>query len=116
VPPYKSVELPGVVRYLDALKKHFPGNKPSFASLEGFVDAIVLCEGLTKAGRELTREKLVDAFESIGGLDIGMGPSLKLGYGPRDHKGFDNVYSSVVRQGYAVTLTNWKGVAPAPGR
>lgn len=116
VPPYKSVELPGVVRYLDALKKHFPGNKPSFASLEGFVNAIVLGEGLSKAGRELTREKLVDAIESIGGLDIGMGPNLKLAYGPRDHKGFDSVYSSVVRQGYAVTLSNWKGLAPAPGR
>ncbi len=89
VPPYKSIELPGVVRYLDALKKHFPGNKPNFASLEGFVNAIVLGEGLSKAGRELTREKLVAAIESIGGLDIGMGPNLKLAYGPRDHKGFD---------------------------
>jgi branched-chain amino acid transport system substrate-binding protein len=116
VPPYKSIELPGVVRYLDALKKYFPGNKPSFASLEGFVDAMVLGEGLSRAGRDLTREKLVDAIESIAGLEIGLGPNLKLAYGPRDHKGFDNVYSSVVRQGYAVTLTNWKGLATASKR
>ena len=36
-----------------------------------------------------------------------------MAYGPRDHKGFDSVYSSVVRQGYGVTLTNWKGLASA---
>lgn len=115
VPPYKSIELPGVVLYLSALKKHFPGNKPSFASLEGFVDAMVLVEGLRRAGKELTRDNLIAAIESISGLEIGMGPLLKLAYGPQDHKGLDNVYSSVVRQGYAVTLTNWKGLMTVSG-
>ncbi len=116
VPPYKSIELPGIVMYLDALKKHFPGNKPTFASLEGFVDAMVLVEGLKRAGRELTRDKLIAAIESINGVEIGMGPQLKLTYGPSDHKGFDSVYSSVVRQGYAVTLTTWRGLATGQGR
>jgi ABC-type branched-subunit amino acid transport system substrate-binding protein len=116
VPPYKSIDLPGVVLYLETLRKHFPGSKPSFASLEGFVDAIVLVEGLKRAGRDLTRDKLIAAIESVDGLDIGLGPQLKLTYGPRDHKGFDSVYYSVVRQGYAVTFSDWKDLKRAPGR
>jgi ABC-type branched-subunit amino acid transport system substrate-binding protein len=116
VPPYKSIELPGVVQYLEALTKHFPGNKPSFVSLEGFVDAMVLVEGLKRAGRDLTRDKLITAIESINGLEIGLGPQLKLTYGPQDHKGFDSVYYSVVRQGYAVTFSNWKDLKGAPDR
>lgn len=116
VPPYKSIDLPGVVLYLEALKEHFPGSKPSFASLEGFVDAMVLVEGLRRAGRDLTRDKLIAAIESINDQDIGLGSRLKLTYGPRDHKGFDSVYSSVVRQGYAVTFSNWKDLREVPAR
>jgi ABC-type branched-subunit amino acid transport system substrate-binding protein len=116
VPPYKSIDLPGVVLYLETLTKHFPGTRPSFASLEGFVDAIVLVEGLKRAGRDLTRDKLIAAIESVDGLDIGLGPQLKLTYGPGDHKGFDSVYYSVVRQGYAVSFSSWKDLKWAPGR
>jgi branched-chain amino acid transport system substrate-binding protein len=116
VPPYKSIDLPGVVLYLEALTKHFPGSKPTFASLEGFVDAMVLVEGPNRAGRDLTRDKLIDAIESINGLDIGLGPQLKLTYGPQDHKGFDSVSYTVVRQGYAVTFSDWKGLKRALDR
>ena len=80
------------------------------------MDAIVLVEGLKRAGRDLTHDKLIAAIESVDGLDIGLGPQLKLTYGPRDHKGFDGVYYSVVRQGYAVSFSNWKDLKLAPGR
>ena len=82
--------------------------EPNFVSLEGFVDAMVLVEGLKRAGRELTREKLIEAIESIKDLDIGLGPQLRLTFGPQDHKGFDMVYSTVIRQGQPVVLTDWK--------
>ena len=108
VPPYNRTDLPSVVLYLKALKKYFPEAQPSFVSLEGFVDAMVLVEGLKRAGRDLTREKLIEAIESIKDLDIGLGPTLKLTYGPRDHKGFDTVYYTVVRGGEVVVFTDWK--------
>lgn len=110
IPPYNRTDLPTVALYHKALKQYFPEAQPSFVSLEGFVDAMVLVEGLKRAGRDVTREKLIDAIESIKDFDIGLGPALKLTYGPRDHKGFDTVYYSVTRGGEAVVFTDWKAL------
>jgi branched-chain amino acid transport system substrate-binding protein len=96
-----------VAFYHEALKKYFPEAQPNFVSLEGFVDAMVVVEGLKRAGRTLTREKLIEAIESIKDLDIGLGPQLKLTYGPQDHKGFDTVYYTVVHDDQAVVFTDW---------
>jgi ABC-type branched-subunit amino acid transport system substrate-binding protein len=114
VPPYTRTDLPAVALYLKSLKKYSPEAQPNFVSFEGFVNGMVLVEGLKRAGRELTREKLIDAIESIRDLDIGLGPQLKLNYGPKDHKGFDAVYYTVVRNGQPVVFTNWKEVKAKP--
>jgi branched-chain amino acid transport system substrate-binding protein len=108
VPPYNRTDLPAVALYHEALQKYFPDAQPNFVSLEGFVDAMVLVEGLNRAGRNLTREKLIEAIESIKDLDIGLGAQLKLTYGPQDHKGFDTVYYTIVRDGQAIVFTDWK--------
>jgi ABC-type branched-subunit amino acid transport system substrate-binding protein len=60
------------------LGKHFPAARPNFVSLEGFVDAMVLVEGLKRAGKDLTREGLIHAIESIHDHALGLGPQLKL--------------------------------------
>ena len=70
-------------------------------SLEGFVDAMVMVEGLKRAGKDLTREKFISAIESIHEMNAGLGPRLVLNYGPTDHKGFDDVYPTVVKNGAA---------------
>jgi hypothetical protein len=41
------------------------GTSPSFVSLEAFVDAMVIVEGLKAAGKDLTREKFISGIESI---------------------------------------------------
>lgn len=43
----------------------------SFTSLEGFIAARILVEGLKRAGRDLTREKLILALESMNNVDLG---------------------------------------------
>lgn len=114
VPPYQRNDLPTVALYLKTLKKYFPDAEPNFVSFEGFVDAMVMVEGLKRAGRDLTREKLITAIESIKNLDMGLGPQLKLTYGSDDHKGFDTVYSTAVRGGRAVAFTDWKELRKTP--
>jgi branched-chain amino acid transport system substrate-binding protein len=57
---------------------------PSYASMEGFIAAKVLVEGLKRAGKQPTREKLVTALESmdrfdLGGVDVSYGPGLRTG-------------------------------------
>ncbi|MGC2698099.1 MAG: ABC transporter substrate-binding protein [Candidatus Angelobacter sp.] len=108
VPPYTRVDFPTVSMYREALTTFYPAEQPNFVSLEGFVDAMVLVEGLKRAGRDLTREKLISALESVQNKDIGLGPRLTLKYGPARHKGFDQIYTTVVRDGKPEILEDWK--------
>jgi branched-chain amino acid transport system substrate-binding protein len=112
VPPYYLTDLKTVALYRRALRQYAPAEQPSFVSLEGFVDAMVMVEGLNRAGKQLTREGLIHGIESIHELDMGLGPQLKLDYSAKDHKGFDHVIPSVVRGGRAVPFTDWTIAAP----
>ncbi len=110
MPPYDRLEYPTVALYRQSLAKYSPGEAPSFVSLEGFVDAMVLVEGLKRAGKDLTRDKFIAAIESIHQMNAGLGPRLILNYSPSDHKGFDNVYPTIVKSGQPVLLTDWSGI------
>jgi len=110
VPSHTRDDLPAVVLYKKCLKKYFPQEAPSFASFEGFVDAMVLVEGLKDAGRDLTRAKFISAIEAMHNRDIGLGDDFRLNYGPTRHKGFDTVYFTIVHNGQAESFTNWKSL------
>jgi ABC-type branched-subunit amino acid transport system substrate-binding protein len=110
VPPYERTDFPTVALYRDNLGRYYPGTPPSFVSLEGFVDAMVLVEGLKRAGKDLTREKLITAIESIHNHDLGLGPRLTLDYSSTDHKGFDDVYDTVIKGGKPVVFNDWRSV------
>ena len=112
VPPYYLTDLKAVALFRRELNKYIPSAQPNFVSLEGFVDAMVMVEGLKRAGKELTREGLIHGIESIHELDLGLGPQLKLDYGAKDHKGFDHVIPTVIRGGRAVPFTDWSTAAP----
>jgi len=110
MPPYDRTDYPTVALYRSCLTKYSPGESPSFVSFEGFVDAMVVIEGLKRAGKDLTREKFITAIESIHDLNVGLGPRLVLNYSATDHKGFDSVYPTIVKGGQAVLLTDWSSL------
>jgi branched-chain amino acid transport system substrate-binding protein len=112
MPPYDRTDYPTVGLYRKYLAKYSPGEPPTFTSLEGFVDAMVVVEGLKRAGKDVTREKFIAAIESIHEMNAGLGPRLVLNYGANDHKGFDSVYPTVVKNGQALLLTDWS----SPGK
>jgi ABC-type branched-subunit amino acid transport system substrate-binding protein len=112
VPPYYLTDYKTVTLYRRALSKYFPSAQPNFVSLEGFVDAMVMVDGLKRAGKDLTREGLIRGIEAIHDQDIGLGPLLKLDYSARDHKGFDHVIPTVIRGGRAVPFTDWGTALP----
>jgi branched-chain amino acid transport system substrate-binding protein len=60
-----------VVREYQALMKKSGKSDFSFASLEGYIAAKVMVEALKRAGRDLNREKLVDAFAGLTDFDAG---------------------------------------------
>ena len=60
-----NIGAPVVKEYQKALVAETGKENYSFTSLEGFIAAKVLVEGLRRAGRDLTREKLVTALETL---------------------------------------------------
>jgi ABC-type branched-subunit amino acid transport system substrate-binding protein len=112
VPPYYLTDLRTVALYRRTMLKYSPSSKPNFVSLEGFVDALVMVEGMRKAGKELTREGLIRGIESLHDWDAGLGPDLRIDYSAKDHKGFDHVIPTVVRSGRVVPFTDWT-IVPA---
>ncbi len=68
-----------VLDYKNALAAHFPGERPDYVSLEGYVVGNLLAEGLRRTGPQVDTEKLVDALESLRDYDIGLGTPLTFG-------------------------------------
>lgn len=60
------------------------GKTINFSSLEGFISAKVMVEGLRRAGKAPTREGLIKALESMSAYDVG---GFKISYSPTDHRG-----------------------------
>ncbi len=82
------------LRYREALHTFAPEEKPDFISLEGYVTGSLLLEGLRLAGRNLTTEGLVDALDSIHGLDLGLG--VPLSFGLSEHQASHKVWGTVL--------------------
>ena len=81
VMPYPFSSTTPISReYLDAVRKAGGDAKPNYSSMEGYLAAKVLTEGLKRAGRNPSRESLVSALESIqnasfGGFNVNFGPN-----------------------------------------
>ena len=93
VPHYDSGAT-GVIRYREALQKFHPDQHPDFISLEGFVVAQLLGEGLRRAGRDLDTEKLTDALETIRDYDLGIGTVMS--FGMSEHQASHKVWGTVM--------------------
>lgn len=95
VPSPFSRRLEVVRRYqADMLASGHP--EFSLASMEGYVDASVLAEGLRRAGPAPSRAGLMAALESIEGLDIG---GLRFSFGRGNHQGTRFVDLAVMGRG-----------------
>ena len=101
VPPPDSAAthnaLWGVKEYAQLLKRYYPDSHPSFVGLEGYINARVLVEGLTRAGKHLNRERFIDAIESLRNYDLGIANPLN--FSPTDHQGLERVYYTRIRNG-----------------
>ena len=65
----------------------------SFTSLEGFIAAKVLVEGLRRTGNDLTRERFITAMEQLRDFDAG---GYLVNFSPSDHNGSRFVELTVI--------------------
>jgi branched-chain amino acid transport system substrate-binding protein len=81
-----------ILKYKTALAKYFPGAPPDYVSLEGYVAASVLLEGVKRAGRHLDTEKLIEGLETLRDFDLGLGTFIS--FSPSDHQGSHKVWGT----------------------
>ncbi|MEO7741667.1 MAG: ABC transporter substrate-binding protein [Usitatibacter sp.] len=74
--------VPVVKEYRKALEE--VKGEPGFGTLEGYIAAKVMVEGLRRAGRNLNRDNFIKAMESINDYDAG---GFKVSYGPGNRSG-----------------------------
>jgi len=90
-----SPSVPIVKEYQEILTK--AGNTDfNFSSLEGYIVGKVMVEGLKRAGKDLTREKLVSALEGMNNVDLG---DFIVTFSPTSHSGSKYVDLTMIGRG-----------------
>jgi ABC-type branched-subunit amino acid transport system substrate-binding protein len=107
-PPWETALLPAAQEYSVLLERYFPGETPSFAGFEAFVNAKVLVQALWRTGREVTREKYIEAIEQMDFYSPGIGSNIN--FGKLDHQGLHDVYLTAVRNGRLALVKDWSEI------
>jgi hypothetical protein len=77
---------------------HLPNESLRFATLEGWLNAVVVTEALRRAGPAPSREAFIHAMESLRGWDPGLG--LPLQFSPSSHQGLHRVWLARAEKSY----------------
>jgi len=97
-------DLPGVKRYREHMQRYHPNNEMNRYSLAGYFAAMLFTEGAKRAGRNLTRESLMAALESMKGYDSGILPPITIG---PDHETQKQGFWVRVEKGRFKPMTDW---------
>jgi ABC-type branched-subunit amino acid transport system substrate-binding protein len=88
-----NATLPVVREYLRLLQAAGKQNDFDYASIEGFIAAKAFVEGLRRAGKDLTRERLVTALETMRNIDLG---GFVVQFSPESHVGSKFVEMTII--------------------
>jgi branched-chain amino acid transport system substrate-binding protein len=88
-----NLSAPIVKEYQQLLEAATGKQDYSFTSLEGFIAAKVLVEGLRRTGADLTRERFIAAMEKMKEVDLG---GYTVNFSPTDHNGSKFVELTVI--------------------
>jgi len=89
VVPDPRARITAIVReHHAAMTKCGVQSAPSSSSLEGYISARVLTEGLKRAAPNVTRDSLVSALESLRKFDLG---GIEVSFSPTSHEGSEFV-------------------------
>ena len=99
-------DAPGVSAYRQLMARYHPGRPLNRYSLYGYVFARLFIEGLSRAGRELTRASFLDAMESIRDWDSG-GIMPPVSFSSTDHHAQTAGFVCELREGRFEPLTGW---------
>ncbi len=96
VVPFPYAPASPVVREYQAHMTAAGQREFDFSSMEGYLTAKVLVEGLRRAGRNLTRESLVNGLEAMRDVNFG---GFTVNYSPKDHQGSNYTDLTIIGRG-----------------
>ncbi|MEZ5740717.1 MAG: ABC transporter substrate-binding protein [Burkholderiaceae bacterium] len=100
VPSPDRKDIAAVNECRDLVHRH-SGQALGFVNLEGCLSAKVMLGGLALAGRDLNREKLITALESMKAFDLG---NLTIGFSRDDHQAFKQVFLTQIVDGRVIRI------------
>jgi branched-chain amino acid transport system substrate-binding protein len=96
VVPFPWSPTTQIVKEYHARMKAAGVNEYNFSSLEGFIVAKAFTEGLRRAGRDLTRERLIAAFDTMTYVDLG---DFIINFSPTNRAGSKYVDLTIIGRG-----------------
>jgi ABC-type branched-subunit amino acid transport system substrate-binding protein len=108
-PDPERSDAPGSVRYRAALTRFHPGRRFDRYTLYGYTFGRLVVEGVQRAGRALTRERFIEAMETLTNWDAG-GVMPNVTFSARNHHAQRAGFICEMQGGRLVALTDW--IAP----
>jgi branched-chain amino acid transport system substrate-binding protein len=108
-PDPERSDAPGVARYREALGRFHPGRRFDRYTLYGYTFGRLVVEGVERAGSDLTRERFIDAMESLKDWDAG-GVMPNVSFSATNHHAQRAGFICEMQGGRLVALTDW--IAP----
>ena len=98
VPDFDS-DLPAAREFREDFKKYMPNVTPNYYSFEGYLEAklLVLAIEGAAAKNNVTTEGIIDAFENMRNVDIGIGVEISLD--KMHHQALHNVWLTILKNG-----------------
>ena len=103
--PAQSAET-GIVEYRRLMARHYPQHPLNRYSLYGYVFGRLVTEGLSRAGKNLTRESFIDAMETIRNWDSG-GILPAVTFSKSSHHAQRAGFICELKEGKFQALTGW---------
>ena len=104
-------DTPGVRDVRNVTLKYQPGTENEIrprAHMQGWNEAVIVHEGLKRAGKDLTRESLIKAWEGMKDFDM-RGLSSNVTFGPDKHQcsEYCKFYKANVEKGILLPISDW---------
>ena len=87
-------------------KNNVPAKMRGIYHYYGFATAHVLVEGLRRAGKFPTRERLIKGLETLNNWESGVFPPIT--YSRNDHTGVESLYLLQLQGGKQIAITDWR--------
>jgi ABC-type branched-subunit amino acid transport system substrate-binding protein len=92
-PPFGRVTVPVVAEYRAAFEKYMGRKDFSFTSVEAFIAAKIVVEGLRRAGPKPSRESFLQALDGLSSYDAG---GYSVSFSPSEHNGSSWVELTII--------------------